>query len=130
MTRILFAEIGFKNKSILCAALLHDTIEDGGLTEDYLREEFGINVASMVKQLTRDCDRKEYRERIRHANYGVRIIKLADVVHNSSDIGKPHVPDNTRENLVEDCEMLYLGMAKDICPELYSKLEKNLEPWL
>ena len=45
---------GERDENVLCAALLHDTIEDTGIDFDTLAEEFGEDVASLVAELTND----------------------------------------------------------------------------
>src|SRR5258706_8892304 len=43
-----------RDEDVLCAALLHDTIEDRGITYDTVAQQFGEEVASLVAELTND----------------------------------------------------------------------------
>jgi len=121
----LLKEEGITNEDILCAAWLHDTIEDCGVTKDTLEREFNPNIAIIVSQLTRDVDRETYNERIRNSDYQVQIVKLADTVHNCSELGD-YLPKDTIKRKVEDCEILYLELAKGFCPNFHNKLCKYL----
>ena len=52
-----------QDEEIICAAVLHDTIEDcEGITEEVLREKFGERVASMVALESEDKS-KSWEER-------------------------------------------------------------------
>ncbi|MBL9059951.1 MAG: bifunctional (p)ppGpp synthetase/guanosine-3',5'-bis(diphosphate) 3'-pyrophosphohydrolase [Mangrovicoccus sp.] len=73
---------------VMLAALLHDAIEDTGVTADALAEGFGPAVAAMVLENSDDMSLpKEERKRHRIAamarkSYGARLVKTADVISN------------------------------------------------
>jgi guanosine-3',5'-bis(diphosphate) 3'-pyrophosphohydrolase len=77
-----------QDTNLVVAALLHDTIEDTGITALELVERFGLDVADLVVELTDDkslpkAERK--RLQIEHApNMSARaqVIKLADKISN------------------------------------------------
>lgn len=123
----LLKEIGTKDEDILCAAWLHDVIEDGGVTRKKLEKEFNPNISRIVSTLTRDVGRKKYLERIRNVDYPVQIIKLADVIHNLSSLFHG-VKQETIDRIVNDCDKLYLELAMKIEPRFYKKLTENLKP--
>jgi len=54
LASILSVEGGVIDVSTLCAALLHDTIEDTATTGDELEHEFGLEVRRIVEQVTDD----------------------------------------------------------------------------
>jgi (p)ppGpp synthase/HD superfamily hydrolase len=116
-------------KLVLCAALLHDTIEDCGVTKETLEREFNPNIARIVAQLTKDVDRESYKERIRKADFQVQIMKLADTVHNCSEMTHSNITQETIRRKVDDCNSLYLDLAKKISPNFYNKLCKHLTPF-
>ena len=82
------------DSTTLCAALLHDTIEDCDVTEQQLEEKFGHEIASLVNGVTKinklkfTCDNEAVIANHRKILVGlcedVRIIilKLADRLHN------------------------------------------------
>lgn len=47
-------DFGVTDDNVLCAALLHDTLEDTVATEQSITEKFGARVTQIVKQLTSD----------------------------------------------------------------------------
>jgi (p)ppGpp synthase/HD superfamily hydrolase len=79
---------GLEPNLAMACALLHDTIEDAGVTEAQLAAEFGLSVALGVKALTKDpAVSKAHRmedslRRIRHQPREVWAVKLADRVTN------------------------------------------------
>ncbi|HYA50667.1 MAG TPA: RelA/SpoT family protein, partial [Streptosporangiaceae bacterium] len=87
----ILAELGMNHETI-CAALLHDTVEDTAYTLAELRREFGDDVATLVDGVTK-LDKVKYgeaaaaetvRKMIVAMSRDVRVlvIKLADRLHN------------------------------------------------
>ena len=87
----ILAELGM-NSETLCAALLHDTVEDTDYTLTELRREFGDDVAALVDGVTK-LDKVKYgdaaqAETVRKMvvamsrDIRVLVIKLADRLHN------------------------------------------------
>jgi GTP diphosphokinase / guanosine-3',5'-bis(diphosphate) 3'-diphosphatase len=87
----ILAELGMPHDTI-CAALLHDTVEDTQYTIGQLREEFGEEVASLVDGVTK-LDKVKYGEAAQaetvrkmvvamSRDIRVLVIKLADRLHN------------------------------------------------
>jgi GTP pyrophosphokinase len=87
----ILAELGMNHETI-CAALLHDTVEDTAYTLVELRREFGDDVATLVDGVTK-LDKVKYgeaaaaetvRKMIVAMSRDVRVlvIKLADRLHN------------------------------------------------
>ena len=87
----ILAELGM-NSDTLCAALLHDTVEDTAYTLAELRKDFGEEVAALVDGVTK-LDRVKYgdaaeAETVRKMvvamsrDIRVLVIKLADRLHN------------------------------------------------
>lgn len=89
---ILVNEGGVLNWDVLCAALLHDTIEDTQTTAEELTKAFGKNVTSIVLEVTDDKSLpKEERklQQIKHAahsSHEAKLVKLADKISNLRDI--------------------------------------------
>jgi GTP pyrophosphokinase len=87
----ILAELGM-NTDTLCAALLHDTVEDTNYTLAELRKDFGEEVAALVDGVTK-LDRVKYGESAEaetvrkmvvamSRDIRVLVIKLADRLHN------------------------------------------------
>ena len=98
----------------LCAALLHDTVEDTSASLDEVREEFGEEIAQLVDGLTKlsgvtfqsrdDRQAENYRKMMVAMARDIRVIliKLADRLHNMRTIGsmpKHKQQDKARETL-------------------------------
>lgn len=77
---------------IITAALLHDTVEDTGVTVDEIEKEFGSGVAGYVREVTDDkslpkAERKRLQvEHAPHLSHGAKQIKLADKISNIRDV--------------------------------------------
>lgn len=77
-----------KEEDMICAALLHDVVEDAGVTKEQLSKEFGIHVAQLVMDETEDKT-KSWKERKRNtlnhlklASREGKILVLADKLSN------------------------------------------------
>ena len=74
-----------EDEESVCVALLHDVMEDAGITEeDLLKEGFSENIVSAIAMLTHDS-RVPYPEYVEGLKFHPlsRIVKLADLRHNS-----------------------------------------------
>ncbi len=84
--------------NLICAALLHDVIEDTDVTYDELMKlehGFGFPIVDLVMDLTdvshagdgnRATRKKIDREHTEQAAVGAKTVKLADLIHNSVSI--------------------------------------------
>lgn len=86
-----------KDEEVICAAVLHDTIEDcSGITWDVLKLRFGGRVADMVAQESEDkslswMERKSSTiSRLKTAPLEVQMIGLADKLSNMRDIDRDY----------------------------------------
>jgi guanosine-3',5'-bis(diphosphate) 3'-pyrophosphohydrolase len=89
---LLVQEGGVSDVRVLCAALLHDTIEDTRTTLEELQSEFGPEIASIVVELTDDkslprARRKDLQiEHAPHLGREAKLVKLADKTCNLRDV--------------------------------------------
>ncbi|HAM45319.1 MAG TPA: bifunctional (p)ppGpp synthetase/guanosine-3',5'-bis(diphosphate) 3'-pyrophosphohydrolase [Propionibacteriaceae bacterium] len=92
----ILAELGM-SEATLCAALLHDTVEDTSYTVEQLTADFGPEIAAMVDGVTK-LDKIQYGESAKaetirkmvlamSKDIRVLVIKLADRLHNMRTIG-------------------------------------------
>jgi len=89
---VLANEGGVVDPVTLCAALLHDTIEDTRTTHKELRRAFGNEIADVVLEVTDDkkLEKAERKERqvlhAPHLSRRAKLVKLADKICNLRDI--------------------------------------------
>ncbi|MFA1549744.1 HD domain-containing protein [Actinomadura chokoriensis] len=79
--------------AVVCAALLHDVIEDTGSHDDRLREQFGDEIATMVESMI-ELDRDE--AAIATADDRVLALKVLDRLHNMRTL---HYLDEDKQRL-------------------------------
>ncbi|HLI86723.1 MAG TPA: HD domain-containing protein [Bryobacteraceae bacterium] len=78
--------------NLVIAALLHDTVEDAGVTRQELARDFGEDVAALVMEVTDDKSLpKAERKRLQivnapHKSTRAQVIKLADKISNLRSI--------------------------------------------
>jgi guanosine-3',5'-bis(diphosphate) 3'-pyrophosphohydrolase len=138
----ILAEMQMDNVCLL-TALLHDTVEDTGLTIEQLRREFGDEVARCVDGVTKLSKLKLYSREDRQAesvrkmllamvtDIRVVIVKMADRLHNMRTLG--NLPRERQERIAQETIEIYspiahrLGMGK-IRGELEDLAFRYLEP--
>lgn len=92
LANILVNEADIHDPEVICAALLHDTIEDTETTAAELEAEFGTVVRDIVLEVTDDkllpkVERKRLQvEHAGHASAKAKLVKLADKISNLRDI--------------------------------------------
>ncbi len=75
-----------EDEKTVCVALLHDILEDTGMTVEQLEQEFPEDVVDAVKLLTKS-EQEEYLDYIKKIkeNPIARKVKLEDLEHNSDE---------------------------------------------
>jgi len=92
LMHVLIEEGGINSTEVICAALLHDTVEDTETTHEELMELFGESVAGMVlevtddKQLEKQARKRAQVEHAPHLSIGAKAVKLADKISNLRDL--------------------------------------------
>jgi guanosine-3',5'-bis(diphosphate) 3'-pyrophosphohydrolase len=116
---VLVNEGGVTDVETLCAALLHDTVEDTATTHQELVDGFGSRIARIVAEVTDDkslskAERK--RLQVEHAallSPEAKLVKLADKISNLRDVAS-HPPAHW--NLARRRE--YFDWAKNVVDRL------------
>src|SRR6202042_2905356 len=114
----ILAELGMNTETI-CAALLHDTVEDTAYTLDELRSVFGEDVSALVDGVTK-LDKVKYgasaeAETVRKMvvamsrDIRVLVIKLADRLHNMRTLR--YMPRDKQERKANETLEIYAPLA-------------------
>src|SRR5205823_3466755 len=91
---VLVNEGGITDFEVLCAALLHDTVEDTATTHQELVDAFGSRIARIVAEVTDDQRLpKQERKRLQiehapHLSREAKLVKLADKLCNLRDVAE------------------------------------------
>ena len=94
LVEVLCNEAGVMEVDVLCAALLHDTIEDTQTTPAELDAAFGPEVCAIVLEVTDDkalpkvARKRAQVEHAGHARRQARLVKLADKICNLRDVAR------------------------------------------
>jgi len=95
-TAVLVSRIKY-DENLICAAILHDTIEDGGVKRCDLAEAFNLRIAALVAALSEDKSNAwEVRKRHTLAYLGretdedILIVALADKLSNMRSIDRDY----------------------------------------
>jgi GTP pyrophosphokinase len=114
----ILAELGMNTETI-CAALLHDTVEDTPYTLTQLRGEFGEDIAALVDGVTK-LDKVKYGESAEaetvrkmvvamSRDIRVLVIKLADRLHNMRTLR--YLPREKQERKSREVLEIYAPLA-------------------
>jgi GTP diphosphokinase / guanosine-3',5'-bis(diphosphate) 3'-diphosphatase len=107
------------SEDVVCAALLHDAIEDQGITAATIAGMFGAEVAAMVCEVSDDkrlpkAERRALQiEHAPHLSPGAKLVKLADKISNvRSIVSSPPAdwPPQRRLEYVEFCCKVVAGL--------------------
>ena len=128
----------------LCAALLHDVIEDTEYSKDYVTEHFGLVVAELVDGVTKLAG-NHFTSRTEAAeasfqkmmiamtqDYRVVLIKLADRLHNMRTLGS--MPAEKKRRIANETLQIHAPLARKmginmLRKELQSLCLMHLHPW-
>ena len=117
----------------IAAGLLHDSVEDGEVTEEDIEREFGSEVRFLVEGVTK-LGKHKYRGAERHAeslrrllvatsaDVRVLIVKLADRYHNMTTL--EHVPPEKQRRIALETMEIYAPLADRLG---IGRLKKELE---
>jgi guanosine-3',5'-bis(diphosphate) 3'-pyrophosphohydrolase len=134
-------DAGVLDEDILCAAVLHDLLEETDVTESEIAKRFGDEVLSLVKQMTRKESSEEVMALAEDERWKIRNDEMMDEIDHMSDAAKKiKLADRTsnlqvalKERTGKKLER-YLGQSRqilehierDISPVLWDKIQKML----
>lgn len=102
----IIASSGITDTDVLCAALLHDTVEDTDTSLSEIEYTFGKTIASYVAEVSDDkslpkVERKKLQIlHARDATPGAKLVKLADKISNLSSLLTDPPVDWSRDRII------------------------------
>lgn len=124
------------SSEMICAAYLHDVVEDTSVDLEEIENQFGNKVATLVDELSDHFTKEEYphlnrkqrkeKEVKRQAEISTdaKTIKLADVIDNTMDIVRND--KNFARKYVREMDAL-VNVLKEGNPELLAKAKKEVQ---
>jgi len=93
---------GIKDDIIIASILLHDTVEEGGLTIEEVEKIFGKEVANIVRKLTKTKggDEEEYFKIVTSELRSI-IAKALDIICNIEDMCEVYTKEKIKEKIRE-----------------------------
>lgn len=134
LANVLANEGGISDINILCAAVLHDTIEDTKTTDTELKEIFGEKITSIVLEVTDDKGldkhvRKQMQiEHAPHISREAKLVKLVDKISNLRDILSSPPADwpSERKQTYFDWAAKVVAGVRGVHPELEAAFDTLL----
>jgi (p)ppGpp synthase/HD superfamily hydrolase len=125
VARIVRHEMGVTDPVTLCAALLHDTLEDTSLPSFAITKEFTEEVTDLVEILTKDrsAPREDYYGRFLTAPEAARQIKIGDRLDNLRDLESFTV--RKRERYIKDTVGHFIPIAEEVMPQLAAEMRMH-----
>ena len=115
LANVLLHEAGVTDVVVLCAALLHDTLEDTQTTPEELARYFGTEIQGIVMEVTdnKKLKRRKRKElQMKHApllSSRAKLVKLADKICNLRDVASHPPPRWSLKRQIE-----YFDWAKTV----------------
>lgn len=136
----LIEELGVKNPKAICAALLHDAIEDTDLDIETIINKWGARVGEIVIALTRvrekdETEKNRYERKYQHhikimrSDKEIRTVKTCDFLDNVRSwpyISKNHFAVKRLKRWFKEGENMYLPLAESVSPKMAEKMKNAL----
>jgi guanosine-3',5'-bis(diphosphate) 3'-pyrophosphohydrolase len=119
LANILFNEAHVTDVNVICAALLHDTIEDTETEPEELEDELGLEITDIVMDVTDDTSlhrherKKAQIDHAPHISREAKLVKLADKISNLRDVSSNPPPSWSLDRRQE-----YFEWAKKVIDQL------------
>lgn len=131
---------GVKQPAEWCAAILHDTVEEGGVTLKELEEKFGRPIADRVRELTRSEPEPDLREKLKGEDWvalrsklllndiskmspEAQTIKLADRLSNLREAMLVRTPGRLSRYVLQTRRILQI-IDRGVNPMLWDEVER------
>jgi (p)ppGpp synthase/HD superfamily hydrolase len=121
---------GVTDEEVLCAAALHDTVEQSGTPLEKVRKRFGARVAGLVRELTRAEAKGSKKNRfellleeVRAMSPEAKTIKLADRLSNLR-LALIARPASKRKEYAEKTLKILAEIPKETNPALWGAVDE------
>lgn len=138
---------GYTDRITQCMALLHDVVEDTSIIKTEIYQTFGSEIATGVFILSRNTlnplsidlinriipaasqlsEESFYKLRLSTARKTTQRVKIADMIHNTTDLVNLRPTGVKRK--INDARSFYLPMGEIIAPIMVKELIKNIEAY-
>ncbi len=122
-------ELGCTDENMLCAAILHDTLEDTSADAKEMSVIFGDDILFLVKQLTRDKNAEKGMIDVSHiTDARAMLVKIVDRIDNMQDYARDQ--GTVPEKYVAEARIIReraLELRKGTLPSLKTQLGKAIE---
>lgn len=143
MSLSLIRDFGFTSPALICAALLHDVVEDTSVSLEHIKKIFGVTVATHVRDVSdvRPQDETEPQKRKRKQkklivlldkNKGSRIVKCADILDNMRSwplLTKKNSSFQKLQRWTEEARANALPFAKATDEKMYQEIKRTLDAY-
>jgi guanosine-3',5'-bis(diphosphate) 3'-pyrophosphohydrolase len=115
LAHVLGVEGNIADEQVIAAAILHDTIEDTETTNEELRQHFGLTIAEVVEEVTKDRSESAQEHKLRqleqapHISRRAKLIKLAERICDLRDMADNPPPDLTVQQIRD-----YFDWSKEV----------------
>lgn len=129
VANILMDEVAAMKADLICTALLHDVIEDCGITMKELKNNFNEAIAQMVKLLTKDPSvenhKRVYIETIMNSGDSVKLVKVCDRLDNLRSL-RFSANKGKMRRYISETEKKYIPMAEATNNYIFRELKHEL----
>ena len=129
VANILLEEVDVKKPQLICAALLHDTLEDTSLSLESIKSSFGGEVADLVLTLSKKPDEPSaaYLARAIGTSEEATLIKMCDRLDNCRDlVGVTSQQPEFAQRQIAEVERFYLPYTRRSAPYFDRQLRYNI----
>ena len=113
------------DNDILCAAMLHDTVEDTDVTIDDIKREFNDRIAKFV-----NYESENKREDMsKEASWKIRKQETIDIINNCDDVGVKIVCLSDKVSNLRSFKLLKLQYGKEHMFDFFNQKDIEMHHW-
>ena len=138
VVHILLEELNIHDIELLCAALLHDVLEDSDMTYEQLTGLFGNRIANIVQSVTKtdgnieqydeqsESAKRQFIAKIEQSGEYIVLLKLADRLDNLRSL--PLSPSKSKQRrYLSETSQWYLPLAQRVNSYIYEQMAQLID---